>query len=145
MSLIKYLLFVCVFVQMWSLRVWDVALMSTWGGFFRPQGEENLMFGTCCYWVCCVNIKVLNNHDIFRGRSKNLMCSDRHATKCILLSICQTKYKCKELNNKIFQKINMIYSRPQKKCRAAGQIGCQATGNSPGSPDGQSAPGYMGF
>ncbi len=24
---------------------------------------------------------------------------------------------------------------------AAGQIGCQATGNSPGSPDGQSAPG----
>ncbi len=31
------------------------------------------------------------------------------------------------------------YKKKKKKCRAAGQIGCQATRNSPGSPDGQSA------
>ncbi len=41
--------------------------------------------------------------------------------------------------------ITLIYSAGNKPtttkiCRAAGQIGCQATGNSLGAPDGQSAP-----
>ncbi len=42
-------------------------------------------------------------------------------------------------------KIIIINYKKINKCRAAGQIGCQATGNSPGSPDGQSAPGVTAY
>ncbi len=43
--------------------------------------------------------------------------------------------------------ITLVYIRQAKttttkKKSIAGQIGCQATGNCPGSPDGQSAPGF---
>ncbi len=45
-------------------------------------------------------------------------------------------------NSEIITLVYIRQAKKKKKSRVAGQIGCQATGNCPGSPDGQSAPDH---